>query len=279
MTDMDAVFAEINSYPLTVRGTKINTIGKNTKVHNELPLISQSIANAVATVAWGISSPRGQANIQRSIENSVKRKFIPYMNAMARANKSSLHHAYEWGKVGQTSARLFDLTIPSASRGKANFSMKLGFRPSMSLVPLTEAQRTPNEFTGAVVEQRHVFWNKAMVMEYGQSVTVRPVKARYMAFDTPPGAPYRSKSGLTFTSKPVNIRYADRPTYHGIQNAMSAFFKGVGGRDAANSVQSYGRQVKRGAEKAAHMLTINVPSDAYAHSVASKITNAMVPSA
>jgi hypothetical protein len=223
-----------------------------------------------------MASPRGQQNIQQSIENSVKRKFLPYMNAMARSNRKSMHHAYEWNKVGQTSARLFDLKIPSSSRGKTNFSMKLEFRPSRSLVPLTEAQREPNPVTGAVVQQTHIFWNKAMVMEYGQTVTVRPIKARYMAFDNPPGA-RQTNSGLTFSRLPINIDYSQRPSYHGIETALSAFFKGVGSREAGDAVQTYGRQVRRGAEKAAHMLTISTPSDAYAHSVASRITQAMVP--
>lgn len=277
MTDMDALFSQINKYPLTVK-VPVTTRSKKVTVRNEMPLISQSVANAVATVAWGIASPRGQANIQRSIENSVKRKFLPYVNAMARANRKSLHHVYEWNKTGITSARLFDLAIPSSSRGKANFSMKLEFRPSKSLVPLTEAQRRPNPYTGAVVEQRHIFYNKAMVMEYGQSVTIRPIQAKYMAFDNPPGA-RQTESGLTFSRLPITINYAERPTYHGLEMAIKSFFNGIGGRDAGQAVENYGKQVRRGAEKASHMISVSVPSDAYAHSVASKVTNAMVPSA
>jgi hypothetical protein len=276
MQTMDEVFLQINKFPLTAK-VPIVTSGKKSKIRNELPLISQSLANSIATVAWGLASPRGQANIQKSIEISVKRKFLPYINAMAKGNKKSLSHVYEWNKVGVTSARLFDLTIPSTSRGKTNFSMKVDFRPSKTLVPLTEAQATPNPQTGAVVKRRHIFYNKAMVMEYGQSVTVRPKTSKYMAFDNPPGT-VPTLSGLTFSSRPVTINYASMPTYHGLQAAITSFFKTVGEKDSADAVKNYSRQVRKGAEKASHMISVSVPSDEYAHSVASKITNAMMPS-
>jgi len=274
MSELDVLFKEINSMPLTAK-VPVDTRGANLKVHNELPLISQSIANAIATVAWGISSPRGQQNIQKTIENSVQRKFLPYVNSMAMANKKSLHHVYEWNKVGVTSARLFDLVIPSTSRGKANFSMRLEFRPSRSLVPLTEAQATPGP-SGQVVERKHVFYNKAMIMEYGDKVVVRPKNTKYMAFDTPPGG-RKTLSGLTFSSRPVTIDYSKMQTSHGLNAAISSYFKTVGDKEAEKSVKKYSRSVARGARKSAHMITVHTPSDAYANSVAARITNALVP--
>jgi hypothetical protein len=273
---MDALFAEANKYKLTVP-TPVAIEGKMLRGKNELPLISQSVANAITTVAWGLSSPRGQANIQKSIERSVNRKYLPYMNSIARANSKSMHHLYEWNKIGQTSARLFDLSVPASSRGKASFSMKVTFRPSKSLVPLTEAQMTPNPFTGAVVQKKHIFFNKAMVMEYGESVTIRPKFSKYLAFDTPANAPYRSLSGLTFTSKPININYSMRPNFHGLQMATASFFNGVGGIDAGEAAHEYSRKVTRGAQKSAHMISVSVPSDAYAKTIANRVTNALVP--
>jgi len=274
MSTMDALFAEINSIPLT---TKVPVVikGKTLKGRNELPLMSQAIANAVATTVWGISSPRGQSNIQKTIERSVNRKFLPYVNAISLANKKSMHHLYEWNKVGQTSARLFNLVIPATSRGKANFTMRVDFKPSKTLVPLTQAQSTPGP-NGRVVEKKHVFYNKAMVMEYGQTVVVRPKNTKYMAFDNPPGTT-STLSGLTFTSRPVTIKYAQRQTYHGLQNTITSFFSGYGNRSITEDVTAYTRRLTRAAGKTTHMIKVAVPSDAYAHSVASKVTNAMMP--
>lgn len=274
MNQLDAMFSEFNNYKLTVPlSTRIT--GRKLRGKNELPLMSQSIANAIATAAWAISSPQGQENIQRTIENSVKRKFVPYVNAMATANKKSLHHAYEWNKVGQTGARLFDLKIPAASRGKANFSMRLEFRPSKTLVPLTEAQATPGP-SGAVVEQRHVFFNKAMVMEYGQKVVIRPNISRYLVFDSPPGSPF-TESGLTFSTGPVMIDYSRLDTYHGLENAITSFFSTVGGSEINRDIQNYGRRAAKAADKSSVFLTVSTPSDGYAKTIASQMTRALSP--
>jgi hypothetical protein len=282
MSEIDAIFAEINSIPMTAK-IPVRFNGKNLKGTNELPLITQAAANAVATVAWSISSPRGQQNIQRTIETSIKRKFFPYVNALARGNRKSLHHVYEWEKVGVTSARLFDLRIPSNSRGRANFTMRVDFRPSKTLVPLTTAQATPNPDTGEVVKRQHVFWNKAMVMEYGMTVVVRPLGRSKMAFDNTSSAhgvlgadwSKSTKSGLTFTSRPVKIDYSKRETFSGLQMAMKGFFP-VGQKEAGNSVRRYARIAARGARKSSHMINISMPSDAYANAVAKKITDSLV---
>jgi hypothetical protein len=273
-TTMDQLFLEINKYKLTT-STPVNPPTKSLKVHNELPLISQSIANAIATVGWALSSPRGQQNIQKTIERSVNRKFLPYVNAVARGNSKSMMHLYEWGQVGVTSGRLFDLSIPAASRGKANFSMKVEFRPSKKLVPLTEAQATPGP-SGKVVKKQHIFFNKAMVMEYGMTVVIRPKNTKYMAFDNPPGA-LQTKSGLTFSSRPVVVNYAMRPSAGALNTTIKTFFSGYGAQEVSRGLKDYSRTVKRGAEKSSHLISVSMPSDAYAHSVASKISNAMMP--
>ena len=274
MNQLDAMFKEFNNYKLTAPiPTKIS--GVKLRGVNELPLMSQAIANAIATAAWSLSSPQGQENIQRTIENSVKRKFMPYVNSMAMANKKSLHHAYEWGKVGQTSGRLFDLKIPGSSRGKANFSMRLTFRPSKALVPLTEAQATPGP-TGEVVEQRHIFWNKAMVMEYGQKVVIKPTISKYLAFDNPPGT-RATESGLTFTSRPVTIDYSRLATYHGLEAAIRSFFTSVGGMEIDRDMQTYGRKAAAAADKSAVFLTVSTPSDGYAKSIAARMTRGLAP--
>jgi hypothetical protein len=114
-------------------------------------------------------------------------------------------------------------------------------------------------------------------MEYGESVMIRPKNTKYMAFDNPPGA-RETLSGLTFSSRPVVVNYSMMQTHHGINNAMTAFFNGPGSVGARESVSRYTRSVSRAAAKSSHMITVTTPSDAYANSVASRITNALVPS-
>ena len=271
MPNMDALFQEFSRMPMTAKvGTKI--AGKKLHGKNELPLMSQSIANATQTIVWGLASRTGQGNIQKTIERSVTRKFLPFVNALARSNKESMHHLYEWNKTGVTSARLFDLKIPSASRGKTNFSMVVDFRPSKSLVPLTEAQMTPGP-SGKTVTTRHVFYNKAMVMEYGQTVTIRPKGSRAMAFDNP----NQFGEGLYFTKAPVVVNYSERPTFQGLSKAVNGFFSSYGKKEASDAVENYGHKVARGAGRSAHMINVSMPSDGYARAVASRITEALSP--
>jgi hypothetical protein len=277
MSDIDAFFADFNSYKLTAPAPITSTGGK-LKIRNELPLMSQSVANAIATVAWGLSGPSGQAKVQKTIERSVNRKFLPYVNAVSRGNKASMHHLYEWGSVGITSARLFDLVIPTSSRGRANFSMKVTYRPSTKLVPLTTAQATPNPFTGKVVKKQHRFYNKAMVMENGLTVVVRPKNTKYMAFDNPPGA-LQTKSGLTFSSKPITINYADKPNYHGLSNTLRSFFAGYGGNEVGKSLRVYGKNLKRAAERSSRNINVSIPSDSYAKAMGSKYSALVMPGA
>ena len=271
--DMDEVFAQYSRMPMTAKiGTKI--AGRKLQGKNELPLMSQAIANSIQGIIWSLSSPVGQRNVQATIERSVNRKFLPFVNAMSKANRESMHHLYEWNKTGVTSARLFDLKIPSASRGKTRFSMVVDFRPSKSLVPLTEAQQTPGP-SGKVVTARHVFYNKAMTMEYGHTVTIRPRTARVLAFDSP-----NLDGSLYFTKGPIMINYADRPTFGGLQKAIQGFFSGYAQKDINDSVSNYGSRAARAAGKAAHMINVSMPSDAYARAVGSRVAESLaVPGA
>jgi len=275
VSTLDTMFQQINTFPLTA---KVSTVVSGKTLHgvNQLPLISQSIANSVATVAWGISSPQGQYNIQRTIETSVKRRFLPYVNSMARNNKKGLHHLYEWNQVGNTSARLFDLKIPTTSRGKANFSMQTVFRQSKRLVPLTEAQATPGP-TGQVVKKVHRFFNKAMVMEFGETVHIRPLGARAMAFDDNSegrkwGKSFTERGGLIFSRGEVVINYTERPTYHGLSNVVSSYFRTSGGASISTDVRRYFHRVAKSASGASHMINIVMPSDAYAKQIAAQYT-------
>jgi hypothetical protein len=154
--------------------------------------------------------------------------------------------------------------------------MKVTYRPSRKLVPLTTAQSTPNPFTGAVVKKQHRFYNKAMVMENGLTVVIRPKNTKYMAFDNPPGA-LQTKSGLTFTSKPVVINYASGPNYHGLSNTITSFFSGYGSQDVGDSLRDYGKNLRRAAERSSRSINISVPSDEYARTMGARYSASVMP--
>jgi hypothetical protein len=87
-----------------------------------------------------------------------------YIDSKARMNPSSLHHVYEWNKVGSKDSRLFRINV-NATRSQILFTGLL--LDSKTSSPTTD----------------QVFRNKAEVMESGISVTVSPKNSDFLVFE------------------------------------------------------------------------------------------------
>ena len=106
---------------------------------------------------------------KKTIFDQIMKDFGNYIDAKARTNPKSLHHVYEWKKVGNPSSRLFALTMIDGS----GISFKIGyeFKESKSFVPTQKGRR------------KHVFKNKASVMEAGQPLVISPRNAQRLVFE------------------------------------------------------------------------------------------------
>ena len=87
-----------------------------------------------------------------------------YIDVRSRANPESLHHVYEWNRVGDSSARLFEINAV-ASKNSIVFSGQ--FIPSRSV------SETSNE----------PFVDKANIMENAISILIEPRSSDFLAFD------------------------------------------------------------------------------------------------
>jgi hypothetical protein len=87
-----------------------------------------------------------------------------YIDVKSRANPESLHHVYEWNRVGDPSARLFEINAV-ASKNSIVFSGQ--FIPSRSV------NETSNE----------PFVDKANIMENAISILIEPRSSDFLAFD------------------------------------------------------------------------------------------------
>jgi hypothetical protein len=87
-----------------------------------------------------------------------------YIDVKSRANPESLHHVYEWNRVGDPSARLFEINAV-ASKNSIVFSGQ--FIPSRSV------SETSNE----------PFVDKANIMENAISILIEPRSSDFLAFD------------------------------------------------------------------------------------------------
>ena len=104
-----------------------------------------------------------------------------YIDARARMNERSLHHVYEWDKVGSESNRLFRFNV---NANKYTINISGDFLPSK-----TKRARSSKPFV-----------DKASVMENGISVVIEPKKSEVLAFE--------DDGELVFTTKSI---YVDHP--------------------------------------------------------------------
>jgi hypothetical protein len=148
-----------------------------------------------------------EKKFQSVIFNQIEQDFGLYVDSQARVNPKSLHHMYEWNKTGSKSARLFNLTMMPASG--LSFKIVSNFLPSKSSVP--------NNFG----KRKHVFINKASVIEAGMPLTIRPRYAERLVFETNTGVVYMPKGASVTVTRPGGGKATGR-----FQIAYAQFFTG-----------------------------------------------------
>lgn len=105
----------------------------------------------------------------RTMFDQINTDFGNYIDALARSKPKSLHHVYEWKRTGNKTARLFKLN--KISEEGLSFKIDYEFLPSRSMVPAPSNRR------------RHMFANKASIMEEGKPLVIRPKNAERLVFE------------------------------------------------------------------------------------------------
>lgn len=90
--------------------------------------------------------------------------FYEYLDNLARMHPGMLHHVYEWGEVGNPSARLFELSKSMSGKG---VEISADFLQSTSV-----SQKSTEPF-----------YDKAMIMELGETIIISEVNARALFFE------------------------------------------------------------------------------------------------
>jgi hypothetical protein len=129
-----------------------------------------------------------EKKFQSVIFKQIEQDFGLYIDSQSRMNPKSLHHVYEWNKTGNKSARLFDLSMTPISG--LSFKIASRFLPSKSAVP--------NNFS----KRKHVFINKASVVEAGMPLVIRPRTAERLVFETSIGVVYMPKGASVTVTRP-----------------------------------------------------------------------------
>ena len=126
-----------------------------------------------------------------------------FVDANAKMDPMSMHHVYEWGKVGMASKRLFEVDHTVSNLG---LSIRSNFKQSTSI---KQGSSVP-------------FYNKARIMEYGQPVVIKPRNVSVLSFDV--------GGEQIFTKNPVNVSNPGGDWVQGsyektFDNFMNYYFK------------------------------------------------------
>lgn len=142
-----------------------NTILKDSTVAQ----ISAFVYYEASVIAKLTSNRQFQNAFTTIIFDQIDKDFGNYIDALARSKPKSLHHVYEWKKTGNKTARLFRLNRLANDGLSIRFNYE--FLPSRSMVP------------GPGNRRRHMFANKASIMEKGKPLVIRPKNSERLVFE------------------------------------------------------------------------------------------------
>ncbi len=153
------------------------------------------------------SSRSFQNKFSKTIFDQIQKDFGEYVDSQARMRPKSLHHVYEWNRVGNENARLFKLN--KISQDKLSFKIDYELLNSKSMVPTKKGKH------------RHVFSAKAFLMEEGSPVTISPRFSERLVFEGQFGTVFMPKGASVTVKRPggASVTHQFKLTY-------SRFFSG-----------------------------------------------------
>lgn len=172
---------------------------------------------------------RGRSEMMYAIGESTREILEEYIDSNARVAPDLLHHVYEWYMTGSPQARLFEIKAKSTA---SNIEFDANFTQSKSIK------------SGA----KKPFYNKALIMERGVPLTIRPREAKVLAFE--------DDGEQVFTRGPVVVQDPGGPQVQGsfervfnefFNNYFSQSFLRVSGlADRLERTESFVRNISRG---------------------------------
>lgn len=150
------------------------------------------LVGAVRGIDTAIDSPQYLDSLANEAHNYVSSDFDIEISAMAGAGK--FQHVYEFGVAGITTGpgmptRIADPRSEAARLWVHNFmgtdgiyDIEYSFRPAVvpNPRPTTATTGVPSKVIRKLSRRKYVFWNKALVMETGAEVEIRPIRGKYL---------------------------------------------------------------------------------------------------
>jgi hypothetical protein len=169
--------------------------------------ISAYVYYEAAVISKLTSNRAFQNSFSKLMFDQINLDFGNYIDALARSKPKSLHHVYEWKKAGNKSARLFRLN--KTTQIGLSFGINYQFLPSKTMVPASTGKR------------RHMFINKASVMEKGEPLVIRPKNSERLVFEIDGETVFMPKGASVTVKRPGGSAARNQFTL-----AHSRFFSG-----------------------------------------------------
>lgn len=176
-------------------------------------------------------------SLMKTTYNYADKKFDAYMATTATqgdlAEKGSIRHMFDWGsKKGGFGRRLWQ-TFMTGSNSKR--MVTVGFLQSTKPVPY-EPELQP------FLKRKHVFRNKASMLEQAAPVTVKTIKAKKLVFVDNSNGTHgekidRGKRQIVFSKGPIQMEKGAAEGYYEnhFRNTFIAFWT-TGGQDTMKDV-------------------------------------------
>ena len=166
--------------------------GTTTLKDSTVAQISATIYYQAQVMSKLTSNKNFQNKFSSVIFKQIQEDFGAYVDSKARTEPRSLHHVYEWKKTGSKNGRLFELK--KLSQDGLSFRVGYDFKLSKSLVPTGKGKH------------RHVFANKASVMESGMPVIIRPRSAERLVFEVNGSVVFMPKGASVSVRRPGGVK-------------------------------------------------------------------------
>jgi len=186
-----------------------------------------ALTGFLSTLSTQIKADVNMAPVLDYAHSAMSSKFDAYMSVIAPTAPNQFHHVYDWGRIGVPQNQLWKNVL----RGRgANKYASFEFRASVLPVPLPEGNKKP-------FMRKHRFIYKAMVMEYNIGVTIKPKRAKMLAFPN-------ERGDIVFTKGPI---FVQNPGGMGTTGAFTAAWSNWWGGAGADQV--FNSEIKRVLER------------------------------
>lgn len=169
--------------------------------------------NIVGSVEFALKTNAHINDLITATHRVLASSFVMHMSQVAFNSPEEFKHMYEWGRVGDPNARLWNHLLRGAGAARiATFD----FKASKKTVPLTPEKQAVG------VKNNHIFVWKAPILELGLPVRISPKIATTLVMDYP-----KRTGQLVYTKRTIYIpRQGAEQVWGSFTNEFMRWFAG-----------------------------------------------------